>query len=97
MGTTSVVCTATSANGQTATCAFPVTVTCHKIGVSISRGTVNLGFATEKGSIYFLESKDSLAERNWRVLRTFEGTGADASFQESLGTLPSRFFQLRVQ
>lgn len=97
LGTTSVVCTATSANGQTATCAFPVTVTCHKIGVSISRGTVNLGFATQKGSIYFLEFKDSLAERNWKVLRTFEGTGANASFQESLGSFPSRYFQLRVQ
>ena len=97
LGTTSVTCRATAANGQTATCAFPVTVTCHKIGVSISRGTVKLAFATVKGSTYFLEFKSSLAERDWKVLRTFEGTGGEASFLEELGSFPSRFFQLRVQ
>jgi hypothetical protein len=58
-------------------------------------GTFSVSVPTRNGHVYSLESNDSLANANWRLLPLVAGDGRARALTDSAATGPQRFYRVR--
>lgn len=63
----------------------------------ISGGQIQLQFATASGPQYVVEFKNSLSDPSWQTLQTVSGDGTVQTVQDSIQTVPQRFYRIILQ
>jgi hypothetical protein len=101
LGTNTVTCVATDANGNATTNTFTVTVfkAAQPTATNVNRSgtTVTFGFQTENGCSYRVEKSDSLSPPSWSFLENIVGDGTVKIATDPDATVPMRFYRIVVQ